>query len=211
MEVLDQQRELEGMDAVRKAVEIAHRDKEALLVNNIDSCEAVAVLALVAGSSCHVASEWSKRQRKAYKRQRPSPPFGVAMTSSSSYDGDSGGDSGSGAEGVGAYFSLPSPTTSDENYAGMDQDKDMANCLILLPQSGCQEKIIVKSYECRTCNQSFPSFQALGGHRESHKKPKGMEEERNCNVQNHSPMLAPCSKKVVYDATKIAEEKVQGK
>ncbi|CAL0329053.1 unnamed protein product [Lupinus luteus] len=27
-------------------------------------------------------------------------------------------------------------------------------------------------YECKTCNRSFPSFQALGGHRAGHKKPK---------------------------------------
>ncbi|MQL95805.1 hypothetical protein Taro_028470 [Colocasia esculenta] len=27
-------------------------------------------------------------------------------------------------------------------------------------------------YECKTCNKCFPSFQALGGHRSSHKKPK---------------------------------------
>lgn len=27
-------------------------------------------------------------------------------------------------------------------------------------------------YECKTCNRAFPSFQALGGHRASHKKPK---------------------------------------
>ncbi|CAL9782630.1 unnamed protein product [Musa acuminata subsp. burmannicoides] len=27
-------------------------------------------------------------------------------------------------------------------------------------------------YECKTCNKCFPSFQALGGHRTSHKKPK---------------------------------------
>lgn len=27
-------------------------------------------------------------------------------------------------------------------------------------------------YECKTCNRTFPSFQALGGHRASHKKPK---------------------------------------
>ncbi|KAK2968437.1 hypothetical protein RJ640_004443 [Escallonia rubra] len=83
----------------------------------------------------------------------------------------------------------------------------MADCLILFAQSGCQEKIIVESYKCRMCNRSFPSFQALGGHRESHKKPKGMQEKRNRNVQNPIPMLAPFSKKVVHDATKIAEEK----
>uniref|UniRef100_A0A7N0SYY5 C2H2-type domain-containing protein n=1 Tax=Kalanchoe fedtschenkoi TaxID=63787 RepID=A0A7N0SYY5_KALFE len=27
-------------------------------------------------------------------------------------------------------------------------------------------------YECKTCNRSFHSFQALGGHRTSHKKPR---------------------------------------
>ncbi|KAM0953284.1 putative transcription factor C2H2 family [Dioscorea sansibarensis] len=27
-------------------------------------------------------------------------------------------------------------------------------------------------FECRTCNRQFPSFQALGGHRASHKKPR---------------------------------------
>ncbi|XP_026415999.1 zinc finger protein ZAT12-like [Papaver somniferum] len=27
-------------------------------------------------------------------------------------------------------------------------------------------------YECKTCNRQFPSFQALGGHRASHKKPR---------------------------------------
>ncbi|CAL5018359.1 unnamed protein product [Urochloa decumbens] len=27
-------------------------------------------------------------------------------------------------------------------------------------------------YECKTCNKCFPSFQALGGHRTSHKKPR---------------------------------------
>ncbi|XP_061339942.1 zinc finger protein ZAT5-like [Gastrolobium bilobum] len=34
-------------------------------------------------------------------------------------------------------------------------------------------------YECKTCNRTFPSFQALGGHRASHKKPKvNMAEEK---------------------------------
>lgn len=33
-------------------------------------------------------------------------------------------------------------------------------------------------YECKTCNRTFPSFQALGGHRASHKKPKLMAEEK---------------------------------
>ncbi|KAM7526851.1 hypothetical protein LguiA_016753 [Lonicera macranthoides] len=32
-------------------------------------------------------------------------------------------------------------------------------------------------YECKTCNRTFPSFQALGGHRASHKKPKATNPE----------------------------------
>ncbi|KAK3020292.1 hypothetical protein RJ639_045790 [Escallonia herrerae] len=139
---------------------------------------------------------------KRTKRQRPSSPFGMTLTSSSSCGGGSGG----------AYFSLPSPTTSDDTSAGTEEDEDMANCLILLAQSGRQEKIKVERYECRTCNRSFPSFQALGGHRASHKKPKGMQEERSCNdQQNHSPMAAPCPKKAMMPKSKIAEEEVQGK
>ncbi|XP_057781869.1 zinc finger protein ZAT5-like [Salvia miltiorrhiza] len=33
-------------------------------------------------------------------------------------------------------------------------------------------KVGIYVYECKTCNRTFPSFQALGGHRASHKKPK---------------------------------------
>ncbi|XP_040376992.1 zinc finger protein ZAT5 [Oryza brachyantha] len=38
-------------------------------------------------------------------------------------------------------------------------------------------------YECKTCNKCFPTFQALGGHRASHKKPRlaGADEE-NANA-----------------------------
>nr|XP_043613720.1 zinc finger protein ZAT5-like [Erigeron canadensis] len=38
-------------------------------------------------------------------------------------------------------------------------------------------------YECKTCNRTFPSFQALGGHRASHKKPKlNVEEKKSISV-----------------------------
>jgi DNA-directed RNA polymerase subunit RPC12/RpoP len=36
-----------------------------------------------------------------------------------------------------------------------------------------------ESYECKTCNRFFHSFQALGGHRASHKKPKMKEEKQS--------------------------------
>ncbi|KAK9126913.1 hypothetical protein Scep_015759 [Stephania cephalantha] len=67
----------------------------------------------------------------------------------------------------------------------------MANCLMLLSQrvnggGGDHDSAIIRStsavaaaaaadsrvFECKTCNRQFASFQALGGHRASHKKPK---------------------------------------
>ncbi|XP_027155689.1 zinc finger protein ZAT5 [Coffea eugenioides] len=47
-------------------------------------------------------------------------------------------------------------------------------------------------YECKTCGRTFPSFQALGGHRASHKKPKNMTIFKNgknkSNYNNSSPL-----------------------
>jgi DNA-directed RNA polymerase subunit RPC12/RpoP len=42
-------------------------------------------------------------------------------------------------------------------------------------------------YECKTCSRTFPSFQALGGHRASHKKPKATHnDERKKNLSPSS-------------------------
>ncbi|KAL8245463.1 hypothetical protein R6Q59_011721 [Mikania micrantha] len=39
------------------------------------------------------------------------------------------------------------------------------------------------AHECKTCNRAFPSFQALGGHRASHKKPKvNVEEKKSSSI-----------------------------
>ncbi|KAH7560902.1 hypothetical protein JRO89_XS10G0135900 [Xanthoceras sorbifolium] len=57
----------------------------------------------------------------------------------------------------------------------------MANCLMLLSKVGETTTTSLSStttdltkrvFACKTCNKEFPSFQALGGHRASHKKPK---------------------------------------
>ncbi|OMO90399.1 Zinc finger, C2H2-like protein [Corchorus olitorius] len=137
-------------------------------------------------------------KRKRTKRQRSSSPFGLAVTSSSSSACGGGGNSGGGGGGGGVaeeFNSISSPTTSSgEIYESTEEDEDMANCLIMLAQSDGPKRIhkIEKFnttrkfseiatttnkagfyvYECKTCNRSFPSFQALGGHRASHKKPK---------------------------------------
>ncbi|XP_039139216.1 zinc finger protein ZAT5-like [Dioscorea cayenensis subsp. rotundata] len=90
---------------------------------------------------------------------------------------------------------VSSSSSSDLSGSATEEEEDMANCLILLAQGGIitattttttiekSEKLITSKkssevitglsvYECKTCNKCFPSFQALGGHRASHKKPK---------------------------------------
>ncbi|XP_008807730.1 zinc finger protein ZAT12 [Phoenix dactylifera] len=56
---------------------------------------------------------------------------------------------------------------------------DMANVLMLLARGGEEMGHLTRDspgrvFECKTCNRQFPSFQALGGHRASHKKPRLM-------------------------------------
>ncbi|KAI3423635.1 uncharacterized protein J3R85_010832 [Psidium guajava] len=57
----------------------------------------------------------------------------------------------------------------------------MANCLMLLSRVGEStdsswphrtSRPTERMFACKTCNREFSSFQALGGHRASHKKPK---------------------------------------
>lgn len=60
----------------------------------------------------------------------------------------------------------------------------MANCLMFLSRGDHHHPFEYSSpspssspsrvFECKTCNRQFPSFQALGGHRASHKKPRVM-------------------------------------
>ncbi|CAF2118407.1 hypothetical protein BRARA_C00162 [Brassica rapa] len=38
-------------------------------------------------------------------------------------------------------------------------------------------------YQCKTCDRTFPSFQALGGHRASHKKPRATSFYSNLDVK----------------------------
>ncbi|KAK3442176.1 hypothetical protein EUGRSUZ_B02399 [Eucalyptus grandis] len=57
----------------------------------------------------------------------------------------------------------------------------LANCLMLLSRVGestdspwlnHKSRPTERMFACKTCNREFSSFQALGGHRASHKKPK---------------------------------------
>uniref|UniRef100_A0A5B7BY68 Putative zinc finger protein ZAT11-like n=1 Tax=Davidia involucrata TaxID=16924 RepID=A0A5B7BY68_DAVIN len=60
----------------------------------------------------------------------------------------------------------------------LDSITTLADCLMLLSRGGEFDSAVANSpnpdrvFECKTCNRQFPSFQALGGHRASHKKPR---------------------------------------
>ncbi|KAJ4779842.1 hypothetical protein LUZ62_064099 [Rhynchospora pubera] len=73
-----------------------------------------------------------------------------------------------------------------------DDPKDMANTLMLLSKSthSCNARM----FECKTCNRHFPSFQALGGHRASHRKPRqAKNEEAQLLAEPNKPRVHECS------------------
>ncbi|XVE76100.1 hypothetical protein DITRI_Ditri12bG0146100 [Diplodiscus trichospermus] len=129
---------------------------------------------------------------KRTKRSRPLSPLTLAMassTSTTSSGGESGGNNSDGSRGFDR--AVASPTTSVELAESTEEEEDMANCLILLAQGQTRKqseptslpttttKTGMYAHQCKTCNRCFPSFQALGGHRASHKKPKVNNEHNN--------------------------------
>ncbi|XP_028775085.1 zinc finger protein ZAT11-like [Neltuma alba] len=89
----------------------------------------------------------------------------------------------------------------DHNVAVKEQSRfeDIARCLMML--SHVQGNNIMRSkredsfagcpveYECKTCKRKFSSFQALGGHRASHKRPR-LEGDHELRAQAKSLRLA---------------------
>ncbi|KAL1545808.1 zinc finger protein ZAT5-like [Salvia divinorum] len=64
-----------------------------------------------------------------------------------------------------------------------EEEEDMANCLILLAKGRSSTPPAEEAYQCKTCSKSFSSFQALGGHRASHKqKPLMAERDDTTNL-----------------------------
>ncbi|KAL9429119.1 hypothetical protein AB3S75_031014 [Citrus x aurantiifolia] len=76
----------------------------------------------------------------------------------------------------------------------------LANCLMLLTRSNrvklpIKKRLASDVFECKTCNRQFPSFQALGGHRASHKKPRLINGETKTlnSTTATKPKLHECS------------------
>ncbi|KAL7617248.1 zinc finger protein ZAT5 [Lactuca sativa] len=118
---------------------------------------------------------------KRTKRPRPSSPLALTMasTSSTTTTTSEGGDT---ENPYNTFFHTPTNSIEFTRIIQENDDEDMANCLILLAQGQSSpppppHKAVVDTlsgfyvYECKTCNRGFSSFQALGGHRASHKKP----------------------------------------
>lgn len=60
----------------------------------------------------------------------------------------------------------------DDNVSEDESMDDMADTLMLLSKVGADQQGQQRVFSCKTCNKEFASFQALGGHRASHKKPR---------------------------------------
>ncbi|CAN4117149.1 unnamed protein product [Withania somnifera] len=143
-------------------------------------------------------------KRRRTKRSRPPSPLTLTITTSSCSTVEGGTsatgiDGGGGSDELGDHGHVENSSSHSNNCGGIDdqiikntnqEEEDMANCLILLAQGHNYQKSSSQSqmldvYQCKTCNRSFPSFQALGGHRASHKKPKTLEEVKNSKAIDH--------------------------
>ncbi|KAI9086348.1 hypothetical protein K1719_031802 [Acacia pycnantha] len=136
---------------------------------------------LVVWNKDHQAQQVMKGKRT--KRSRLPSPLRLSMASSSS---SAGGRASTDDHSGGSSSVVDMATTSIDPSRVSTEEEDMANCLILLAQghntrhepSSRNNNDDNKTssglyvYQCKTCDRCFPSFQALGGHRASHKKQK---------------------------------------
>ncbi|CAI9781476.1 unnamed protein product [Fraxinus pennsylvanica] len=140
-----------------------------------------------------MTEEFTKYKDQMILKRKRTKPLRSSHSSSSSGGGCGGGRGGNEFR---LLVSSPTTTTTSSGIStSTEEDEDMANCLILLAQSGdkvekfssqkfsemaniTHGKVGIYVYECKTCNRTFPSFQALGGHRASHKKPKSSSDDQ---------------------------------
>ncbi|KAJ7972331.1 Zinc finger protein [Quillaja saponaria] len=135
---------------------------------------------------CSTAQIMIKGKRTS-KRQRLTSPIRLTMSSTTSSGSRAGFD-----HPAAAATTTTSSEFRDSSITTDQEEEDMANCLILLAQGHHFNRKVLLShpvqpantktnatatglyhvYQCKTCNRCFNSFQALGGHRASHKKPK---------------------------------------
>ncbi|XP_030550496.1 zinc finger protein ZAT5-like [Rhodamnia argentea] len=172
-------------------------------------------------------------KRKRTKRQRVQSPYRFGIASSPSDDDDSRHDHHV-AVGTSNHNSSPESSAEAEGMSTLEEEEDMANCLILLAQghsklpqkqamldqdvgdlkfnskrymeasTGTGNKIGYYVYECKTCSRTFPSFQALGGHRASHKKPNKAAAEDNKHHQQFGTLSSDDEESAQFKGHNVA-------
>ncbi|GFS45804.1 C2H2-type zinc finger family protein [Actinidia rufa] len=115
---------------------------------------------------------------KRTKRIRQASPLALTMAAATL----SSTSELSGSVGQNSSGTITTSSAATSSHSNREEDQDMANCLIILAQGQNRNLPLptrptnkaagVFLYQCKTCDRCFPSFQALGGHRASHKKPK---------------------------------------
>ncbi|CAA7017703.1 unnamed protein product [Microthlaspi erraticum] len=73
----------------------------------------------------------------------------------------------------------------------MEMINKMASCLILLSNAH-QNDTKGRVFACKTCNKEFPSFQALGGHRASHRRSAALEGHAPPSPKRVKPVKHEC-------------------
>ncbi|XP_047042829.1 zinc finger protein ZAT5-like [Lolium rigidum] len=153
----------------------------------------------VAGAGDHVPVVVCKGKRSKRLRVHAAPPSPAMVTPVASAEVDD--ESSSSAAGDRWLSPGGDQEEEAASGCVTEEDEDMALCLMLLAGGGTgragpssSSPVVVAAdttvkegkfrsrraagadgefvYECRTCGKCFPSFQALGGHRTSHKKPR---------------------------------------
>ncbi|KAL0333401.1 UNVERIFIED_CONTAM: Zinc finger protein ZAT5 [Sesamum angustifolium] len=147
---------------------------------------------------------------KRSKRPRTPSPLRITMATSSS---TTAAEYSAGVGFRGGVVSEVSAGSSDSVELARlyrdEEEEDMANCLILLAKGPRDQKqaavaaavnrgpaaAAAEVYQCKTCNKSFPSFQALGGHRASHKKPikpiMAVDDKKALSSRDHKQESSP--------------------
>ncbi|KAI3683825.1 hypothetical protein L1987_84340 [Smallanthus sonchifolius] len=175
---------------------------------------------------------------KRTKRPRSSFPLALTMASTSSTTTtttSTGEDDDIENPNINT-FHMPTSSIEFTKVFQEKEEEDTANCLILLAQgqsysplspprqTGAVEVARTPGfyvYECKTCYRGFSSFQALGGHRASHKvkpsKPNITKQDVNINhsstmlsLQIGSSHMTPCNPSGSVKVAKIHECSICG-
>lgn len=104
-------------------------------------------------------------------------------------------------------MSSPMHKTNNKGGASEIETFAMANCLMILSSqaaaaasaratTGGSKPLAADEtgmFTCKTCDRKFPSFQALGGHRASHKKVRSLPSISNTPAPEKTPKAHACS------------------